>query len=367
MKTITLNRRPLPEDAVDSRYTSIPTPHELKAEIPLSARAAVRVEGQRQAIRDILRGEDRHRLLVICGPCSIHDANAAYEYAQRLARLAREVEDDMLVVMRTYFEKPRSVVGWKGLFYDPELAGSSATVSGLALARRILSSLVELDLPCATEFLNPALAPYQEDLIAYGSIGARTVESQIHRELAAGLSMPVGMKNSLSGDLGTSLNAVRAASLPHSSFSSDAFGRPAIAHVPGNPFAHPFLRGGESGPNLDSVSIRRAHRELDRTDLRRSVVVDCSHANSGKDFRRQWANARQVASQFLAQSPETAGFMLESNLEPGRQDFQAGQGHLAGCSITDGCIGWAETESLLREIALELKTRSPRKKKLPSL
>lgn len=348
------------------KFTPIHSPIELRAEIPCSPSVSSRVSSSRIEIQNLLRGLDDHRLLVVCGPCSIHDANAAFEYAQRLAKLANEVQDDILLVMRTYFEKPRSVVGWKGLLYDSELEGSQATISGLGIARRILVSIAELGLPCATEFLNPIMAPYQQDLLSYGSIGARTVESQIHRELAAGLNMPVGMKNNLAGETASSINAIRAANRPHSLFSNDEYGRPSIAHVRGNPHAHIFLRGGKSGPNLDSHSIRSAFNELSSEYLRRPVMLDCSHANSGKDYRQQGANAQRVADQFLETNSEIAGFMLESNLEEGSQSFQAGEGHVFGQSITDGCIGWKETESLIKEIAAQLKTRSLRKKRLPS-
>lgn len=368
MKTNTLNHpAATASECGSSLVTPIPSSADLKAAIPRSSASAVTIDRSREAIQAILKGEDAHRFIVICGPCSIHNANAAYDYAQRLEKLAREVEDELLVVMRTYFEKPRSVVGWKGLLYDPELEGSAAAASGLALARRILASITELGLPCATEFLNPILAAYQEDFISYGSIGARTVESQIHRELAAGLAMPVGMKNNLAGDIGSSINAVQAVNRPHSVFLNDEYGRPSIAQVKGNPFAHIFLRGGQSGPNLDSASIRKAARDLNSQELRRPVMVDCSHANSGKDFRRQGSNARRVVDQFLSECPETGGLMLESNLESGRQNFQAGCSHALGQSITDGCIGWGETESLIREIALKVKRQSLQKKSLPSL
>ncbi len=344
----------------------IPSPLDLRVQVPCSRRATDLVSSSRAEIQNILRGLDDHRLLVICGPCSIHDTSAAFDYAQRLAKLAVEVSEDMLLVMRTYFEKPRSVVGWKGLLYDSELEGSSATVGGLGVARRILSSVAELGLPCATEFLNPMLAPYQQDFLSYGSIGARTVESQIHRELAAGLDMPIGMKNNQAGDAMSSINAIKAASRPHSLFANDEFGRPSITNVPGNPYAHIFLRGGKDGPNLDSRSVQEANTALSSDFLQRPVMLDCSHANSGKDYRQQAANARKVTEQFLSNDPEIAGFMLESNLVEGSQRFQAGGGHVSGQSITDGCIGWSETETLLKDIATQLKRRSPRKKRLPS-
>ncbi len=340
----------------ESNFTPIPSPMELRSEIPCSPIVSAQISSSRKEIQNILLGNDDHRLLVVCGPCSIHDSNAAIDYAQRLANLASEVQDHLLLVMRTYFEKPRSVVGWKGLLYDSELGGTPATSGGLRIARRILVNIAEQGLPCATEFLNPILAGYQEDLLAYGSIGARTVESQIHRELAAGLKMPIGMKNNLAGETASSINAVKTANRPHRLFSNDEYGRPSIAQVRGNPYAHVFLRGGKSGPNLDDQSIRLACTELASANLRRPIMVDCSHANSGKDFRQQGSNARKIADQFLKTNPEIAGFMLESNLEEGSQSFQAGEGHVFGQSITDGCIGWEETESVLREIAAQMKT-----------
>ena len=344
----------------------IPSPQDLRDQIPCRATTKELVSSSREEIQNILRGLDEHRLLVVCGPCSIHDTSGAFDYAQRLAKLASEVREDILLVMRTYFEKPRSIVGWKGLLYDPELEGSSATVGGLCFARSILASIAELGLPCATEYLNPMLAPYQEDFLSYGSIGARTVESQIHRELAAGLDMPIGMKNNLAGEALSSINAIKAANRPHSFFANDALGRPSITNVRGNPYAHIFLRGGKCGPNLDSRSVQEAHTALSSDILQRPVMLDCSHANSGKDYRQQAANARKVADQFLGSNPEIAGFMLESNLVEGSQRFQAGGGHVSGQSITDGCIGWSETETLLKDIATQLKRRSPGKKRLPS-
>lgn len=350
-----------------SRYKPISSPAELGAEIPCSLRAKETVSRSRRDIQEILVGFDDHRLLVVCGPCSIHDVKGALDYAERLRVLAKEVEDDVLVVMRTYFEKPRSVIGWKGLVYDPDLTGNAATTNGLGIARRLLARVTEMGLPCATEFLNPVVAPYQEDFISYGSIGARTSESQIHRELVAGLAMPVGIKNNLKGDIGSAVNAVKAANQPHSLFANDAYGRPSIARVSGNAYSHVFLRGGQAGPNLDSDSIRNAYESLSSESLTRPVMVDCSHANSGKDYRNQGKNARRVTEQFLNDNAEIAGIMIESNLEEGSQEFRAGDWHAQGQSITDCCIGWKETECLIRDIACELKTRINRKKRLPSL
>ncbi len=329
----------------------LPSARKLRAEIPRSETSGGFVSKFRGEIEAILEGRDTRRVLIVCGPCSIHDTNAALEYAERLQALSDRVRDEALLVMRTYFEKPRSVAGWKGMVYDPELAGARADLNGLAIARRLLACINENGMPCATEFLNPLLAPYFQDLISYGSIGARTIESQIHRELAAGLPMPIGMKNSLSGDIQSAVNAIKASSRPHSAFSTDDMGRTCIAHLDGNPMSHVFLRGGRSGSNCDIDSIRLAARLLGSDRLRRPVMVDCSHANSEKDFRKQGVNARKVAQLFGEGVREVAGIMLESNLKEGSQAFRAGTRHDTGRSITDGCIGWIETESIVLEIA----------------
>lgn len=344
----------------------IPSPQNRRDQIPCRATIKEILSSSRAEIQNILRGLDEHRLLVVCGPRSIHDTSGAFDYAQRIAKLARQVREDILLVMRTYFEKPRSIVGWKGLRYDPELEGSSATFGGFCVARRILASIAELGLPCATEFLNPMLAPYQKDFLSYRSIGARTVESQIHRELAAGPDLPIGMKNNLAGEALSSINAIKAANGPHSFFANDALGRPSITNVRGNPYAHIFLRGGKRGTNLDSRSVQEVHTALSSDILQCPVMLDCSHTSSGKDYRQQTANAWKVADQFLGINPEIAGFMLDSNLVEGSQRFQSEGGHVSGQSITDGCIVWSETETLLKDIANQLKRRSPRKKRLPS-
>ncbi len=337
--------------------TLLPPPADLRASIPANGFVKERVSRARGSIERILEGVDDQRLLILCGPCSIHDTNAALEYASRLKALADRVADEILLVMRVYFEKPRSVVGWKGLVYDPDLAGSPAGLNGLGIARRLLVRINEFGMSCATEFLNPIVAPYIHDLMAYGSIGARTVESQIHREMAAGMTLPIGMKNNLEGDLRSAVNAVVASNQPHSSFATDSFGRPCIARSAGNPYAHVFMRGGRSGPNCDAASIAQACEALREHPLERPIMVDCSHANSGKDFRRQAANARNVAQLYCQGRTEIAGLMLESNLSEGNQSFFPGESHDSERSLTDGCIGWDETERVIEEIARSLKSR----------
>ncbi len=343
----------------DAGSSAIKSPAEIKADIPRSDSAERTVARSRREIEQILSGDDQ-RLLVICGPCSIHDINASIEYATRLAKLAHSVKGQIKLVMRTYFEKPRSVVGWKGFVYDPDLAGSFATHNGLVIARRLLARVNEMGLPCATEFLNPVIAPYLEDLIAYGAIGARTSESQIHRELASRLPLPIGMKNDMQGDVQSAVNAIKSANQPHSVFSVNEQGAPAIIRSQGNPFAHAFLRGGRQSSNIEGPSIRKAADRLSSSALRRPVMLDCSHSNSQKDYRNQGPNARLVTDLFMGSHPEIAGLMLESNLLEGSQNFQAGGAHAYGQSITDSCIGWDETETLILEIARKLKTRRNR-------
>ncbi len=338
----------------------LPSPDQLRDEIQRTPYSKKTVNHSRLEIERILSGKDDHRLLVVCGPCSIHDINASMDYARRLANLAKSVEDEIAIVMRTYFEKPRSVVGWKGLVYDPELAGASAPHNGLSIARRLLARVNEMGLACATEFLNPVIAPYLEDFISYGAIGARTAESQIHRELVSSLTLPVGMKNDMQGDLQSAVNAIQAANQSHSIFAIDANGSPAIIQAPGNPHAHVFLRGGRQGPNLDRQSIRSATESLASPTLKRPIMLDCSHANSNKDYRNQGPNALDATELFINGTSEIAGIMLESNLIEGSQRFQAGSNHTYGQSITDSCIGWNETELLVHKIARKLKSRRDR-------
>lgn len=349
---------PLAADSIDTadsgaeeRQRPLPSPAKLRRDFPLSPTGRETVRRGRAAIADILTGRDAARLLIVCGPCSIDDVNSALVYAGRLKKLADRVADKAVLVMRTYFEKPRSVVGWKGLLYEP-LDGTAWTpASGLTLARRLAARINESGLPCATEFLNPLLALYLEDLFAYGSIGSRTVESQVHRELASRLALPMGLKNGMDGDAASALNAQRSAAAAHRFFGTTLSGDPCLLESPGNPLAHVILRGGAAGPNFDACSVEQAATRATRPGLLRPVLVDCSHGNSGKDHHRQPTVAREVVRQVRAGQRGIAGIMLESYLVEGRQDAEADAARRFGQSITDSCIGWTDTEDLILEIA----------------
>lgn len=334
------------------RTRPLPTPAVLRQRLPLSDLLAEQVQAQRQAIRNILNGDDP-RLLVVVGPCSIHDAEAALEYAQRLAELAPQVEDQMLLVMRAYIEKPRTTVGWKGLVYDPQLDGSGDMAAGLELSRRLMLRMIEMGLPLASELLQPLVAGYVDDLLGWAAIGARTSESQIHRELVSGLDMAVGFKNGTDGSMGIAIDAMRSAAHPHQHFGMDDMGRPALVETAGNPDTHLVLRGGNQGPNFDAVSVAAARTALGKAGIQPSVMVDCSHANSGKDPLRQPAVLHEVIKQRLAGDSSLRAVMLESHLFDGSQPLSV-QLHY-GVSITDGCLGWAGTERLLLEAAERLR------------
>ena len=327
-----------------SRIHPLLSPAVLEEEIPLSASGSAGVADARQTIRDILNGADS-RLLVIAGPCSIHDPDAAREYADRLAALRDEVADALFVVMRVYFEKPRTTVGWKGLINDPGLDSSYRVNVGLRTARRVLAHVIDNGLPAATEFLDTTLGQYYTDMISWGAIGARTVESQIHRELASGLSMPVGFKNRTDGDLQVAIDAIVAAREPHVFPSLTKEGAPALLETRGNPDGHLVLRGG-STPNYDEQTLADARARLAATGTPAGLVVDCSHGNSGKRHERQADVARAVA----AYADRPAGIMLESHLIEGAQAIAAVPLKY-GQSITDACIGFSDTESLLRDMA----------------
>ncbi|MBB3330616.1 3-deoxy-7-phosphoheptulonate synthase [Halomonas campaniensis] len=334
-------------------HLPLPTPGELRRALPLEEGTARQVEGQRQAIRDILAGRD-DRLLVVVGPCSIHDPEAALEYARRLAELAPRISDRMLPVMRVYVEKPRTTVGWKGLAYDPGLDGSGDMARGLEVSRRLMRDVAELGLPVATELLQPMLAPYLEDLLAWVAIGARTTESQLHRELASGLDAVVGFKNATGGDIGVALDAMRAAAHPHQHFGLDATGRPVVQHTPGNAHTHLVLRGGHGEPNYQAAHVQAARRALEEAGLTPRLMVDCSHANARKDHRRQSEVLVDVLAQRLAGEGALAGLMIESHLHEGRQPLEPGRLR-RGVSVTDACIGWETTEHLLLSAAERLR------------
>jgi 3-deoxy-7-phosphoheptulonate synthase len=330
-------------------------PAHLLREFPASERAATTTFTARQAIHRILHGAD-DRLVAVVGPCSIHDYDAAMDYAARLAVARRELEADVVVVMRVYFEKPRTTVGWKGLINDPRLDDSFRINEGLRLARRILLEVNELSLPAGTEYLDMITPQYIADLIAWGAIGARTTESQVHRQLASGLSCPVGFKNGTDGGVRVAVDAIKAASAPHHFLSVTKGGHSAIVHTAGNEDCHIILRGGRT-PNYDAASVDATCRELAGAGLAAKLMIDCSHANSGKQHERQVAVARDVAGQVAAGDARIFGVMLESHLNPGRQDLVPGEALRYGVSITDACIGWDSTVEVLHDLAAAVRKR----------
>jgi 3-deoxy-7-phosphoheptulonate synthase len=324
----------------------LPSSLQLKQQLPLSTALSQQVNAHRQAVRAILNGEDS-RLLVIVGPCSIHDPKSSLEYAANLARVAHDVSDSMLLVMRAYVEKPRTTVGWKGLAYDPGLDGSDDMAAGLTLSRELMREVLQLGLPVATELLQPMAASYFDDLLSWVAIGARTTESQIHREMASGLGMPVGFKNGTDGGVGIACDAMRSAAHPHRHFGVDSQGHPAIIQTAGNPDTHLVLRGGHRGPNYDRQSVTQIHNDLTRLKIPARIMVDCSHANSGKDPLRQPQVFNDVLEQRLQGNRALIGMMLESHLFEGCQPL--GPSMRYGVSVTDGCLGWDATEQLLRQ------------------
>jgi len=342
-----------PLHAAAAPTRALPTPGALRRALPVSPALAQRIDAQRDAIRAILAGHD-DRLLVVVGPCSIHDPEAALEYARRLAALAAQVSDRLLLVMRVYIEKPRTTVGWKGLAYDPDLDGSGDMARGLEVSRQLMREVAALGLPVATELLQPMLAPYLDDLLSWVAIGARTTESQLHRELASGLEAAVGFKNATGGDIGVALDAMRAAAHPHSHFGMDEQGHPMVRHTPGNPFTQLVLRGGHGEPNYQSAHVQAARRALETAGLTPRLMVDCSHANARKDHRRQSEVLLDVLAQRLDGETALAGLMLESHLHEGKQPLAPGQLR-HGVSVTDACIGWETTEHLLLTAAERLR------------
>ncbi|MEC4672187.1 MAG: 3-deoxy-7-phosphoheptulonate synthase [Nitrospirota bacterium] len=327
------------------------TPRKIKEKLPLTEEAESLVIQTRQAIRDILHGRDRHRLLVVVGPCSIHDAETAYTYAKALKRVADATQDHLLIVMRTYFEKPRTTVGWKGLINDPHLDGTCDIGAGFELARTILLAINNLGIPCASELLDPVTPQYISDLLSWVAIGARTTESQTHREMASGLSMPVGFKNGTDGSLQVALNAMVAASQPHSFVGINIDGVTSTIKTNGNPDRHIVLRGGGGKANYGPEDIARALAGLGDEEVSRPIMVDSSHGNSEKDHTRQIPVAQSVLKQVCDGQEAIMGLLMESNLKPGKQTWAKGKKLEYGVSITDACLGWEETESLLYELA----------------
>ncbi len=327
------------------------SPALLHHELPITEVAAALVAQTRDRIRNILYNEDR-RLLVIVGPCSVHDVNAALEYGQRLATLREELSGSLEIVMRVYFEKPRTNIGWKGLINDPHLDGSYDINTGLRLARKLLLDLAHLGLPAATELLDPITPQYIADVIAWTAIGARTTESQTHREMASGLSMPIGFKNNTDGSLQAAMNAMLAASKPHHFLGINRHGLASIVTTTGNPDGHLVLRGGKHGPNYDSFHVEQAARELAELGLNPRMMVDCSHANSKKDHRNQVTVLDNIAAQIEAGSRHVLGVMIESHLVEGNQPIPKDLSQLTyGQSITDACVDFDTTTEMLRQLA----------------
>ncbi len=329
--------------------TDMPTPAEVKAEQPLDAATEKSIIASRQVVRDILDGRDP-RLFAVVGPCSIHDIKAAHEYADRLKALAEEVSSTIVVLMRVYFEKPRTTVGWKGLINDPDMDDSFHVAKGIHMARELLLHLARMGLPAATEALDPIMPQYMGDLVTWTAIGARTTESQTHREMASGLSTPVGFKNGTDGSLDVAINALKSAGQPHHFMGINQEGRIAVFQTRGNAYGHTVLRGGGGRPNYDSVSIALCEQELEKAGLPKCIVVDCSHANSNKDHNLQPLVTRDCIDQVVNGNRSIVGIMLESNLKAGNQSIGTDLSKLEyGVSVTDACIDWSTTEAVLRQ------------------
>ncbi len=329
------------------------TPEELKIRFPLGINDENNISQARKTIADIVHGRDP-RLLVVCGPCSIHDLDAALDYARHLKTLSEELSDRLYIVMRVYFEKPRTTVGWKGLINDPHMDGTFDVEAGLHIARNLLLQLVGMGLPLATEALDPNSPQYLGDLFSWSAIGARTTESQTHREMASGLSMPVGFKNGTDGSLGTAINAMRAAEMPHRFVGINQAGQVCLLQTQGNPDGHVILRGGKT-PNYSSEDVQACEKQMQDAGLRPSLMIDCSHGNSNKDYRRQTVVAQSVIDQIKAGNRSITGLMLESNLHEGNQSSEQPRSEMKyGVSVTDACINWETTETLLRTMHQEL-------------
>ncbi|WP_373018851.1 3-deoxy-7-phosphoheptulonate synthase AroG [Thiomicrorhabdus sp.] len=344
------------DDLRIKNITEVRPPCELHEQFPITGMAAQTVYDTRQQIHNILSGRD-DRMLVIIGPCSIHDPDAAREYAEKLKAEIAKHKEDLLIVMRVYFEKPRTTVGWKGLINDPGLNESFEINRGLELARSLLVDINDMGVPAATEFLDLISPQYIADLIAWGAIGARTTESQGHRELASGLSCPVGFKNSTDGGFQIAVDAIRAANNPHIFMSLTKAGHSAIFETTGNPDCHVILRGGNSGPNYDEAHVSEAVKMLKAAGVEDKLMVDCSHANSSKQHERQLVVAESIAEQLSKGSYSIMGAMIESHIIEGRQDVNPGQPLTYGQSITDACIGWEDSERILDILAQGVQTR----------
>ncbi|MUL34815.1 3-deoxy-7-phosphoheptulonate synthase [Gloeocapsopsis dulcis] len=331
------------------------TPKEVKAKLPLTHSAEKTVLRARKEIEAILEGYDNRKFIVV-GPCSIHDVKAAKEYADKLKKLAEQVKDKLLLIMRVYFEKPRTNVGWKGLINDPDMNDSFHIEKGLLTARKLLIHLAELGLPAATEALDPIVPQYISELIAWSAIGARTTESQTHREMASGLSMPVGFKNGTDGGIEVALNALKSAEVPHHFLGINHNGQVSVFKTKGNTHGHVILRGGGGKPNYDAESIRAAEEKLKAANLPAKIVIDCSHGNSNKDYKLQATVFNSIIQQIIEGNTAIVGMMLESNLYEGGQSLPSNLADLKyGVSVTDKCISWEETERIISDAYEKLK------------
>lgn len=326
----------------------LPTPAEIKARLPVTEKAAQTVSNGRQTVQSILEGKDSRRFIVL-GPCSIHDIDAAHDYARRLAALADEVKDTFFLIMRVYFEKPRTTTGWKGLINDPDMNDSFHIDRGIELARKLLLDLAEMGIPTATEALDPIMPQYLSDLITWTAIGARTTESQTHREMASGLSTPVGFKNSTDGSISVATNAIKSASHPHNFLGINQDGQSAVIRTKGNTYGHIVLRGGAAQTNYDSVSIALCESELEKAKLPLNIVVDCSHANSLKKHELQPLVMENCVNQMIEGNRSIVGLMIESNINEGNQPIPEDLTQLKyGVSVTDACVNWETTDTLIR-------------------
>jgi 3-deoxy-7-phosphoheptulonate synthase len=356
MKTLMEGHPDRVRDQRIEQVVPLVAPAQILDELPLTREQEEVVLRGRSEISDILRRSD-DRLLVVVGPCSVHDAEAALDYARRLSARATELREDLCVAMRVYFEKPRTTTGWKGMINDPHLDGSGDVNAGLHVARRLLLEVLGLGLPIGCEFLDPITPQYISDAVAWGAIGARTTESQIHRQLASGLSMPVGFKNGTDGNVRVAVDAVRAAAAPHAFAGVDLTGTPAILHTRGNPDGHVILRGGRGAPNYDSFTVAEALAQLRSAGLPERLVVDASHDNSGKDHNRQPQVVANVAIQIAAGNGALVGMMLESFIAEGRQELEKGKPLVYGQSITDACMAWDTTVLVLDRLAAAVRKR----------
>ncbi|WP_191600233.1 3-deoxy-7-phosphoheptulonate synthase [Marinomonas algicola] len=351
------------EDLNIASFSPLLTPERMKQAFPVTEEIRASITKAREDIKNILDGKD-HRLVIVIGPCSIHDTEAALDYARRLKELSKKVDDTLLIVMRAYFEKPRTTVGWKGLINDPNLDGTFDVEKGMGIARKLLIDLSEMGLPLATEALDPISPQYIQDLISWSAIGARTTESQTHREMASGLSGPVGFKNGTDGSMTVAVNAMQSVSHPHSFLGINEAGQVSVVNTNGNAYGHLVLRGGNGKPNYDSVNITLSEQELTKAKLPHNIMIDCSHENSNKKPEIQPLVAKDATKQILEGNNSIIGLMIESNIGWGNQKINSDKSQLAyGVSITDACIDWKATEETLLEMTDKLRDALPKRKR----